>query len=228
MSAYRYEIKFSLDEAMFAKAMSWMLVNTSAVRKYSNRNVNSLYFDDANYSSVRDNIIGLPERIKYRVRWYSLNDSQISSYPKFELKIRSGRLGRKETFDLPNLDQRLESFSPKEIAQEVKKELLNSDFILEDYLAPSLLVNYLREYYEDNLGLRITFDKKIEFVFVDGMNSKLSDCPKTSYYRYIMEFKFSPDIKDYVSDIIRELNMTPTRHSKYLIGLAKCGNLLYV
>lgn len=228
MSNYRYEIKFSLDDAMYVHAMSWMLANTSAVKKYNNRNVNSLYFDDSNYSSVSDNIIGLPERIKYRLRWYPQSESKIFTYPKFEQKIRSGRLGRKEILDLRNLSKGFEFLPLKEIALEVRKELLNSHYILEDYLTPSLAVNYSREYYEDNLGLRITFDKKIEFIFVDGINTKLNDCPKTSYYKYIMELKFNPVIKDHVSRLIRELNMTPTRHSKYLVGLAKFGNVLYI
>ena len=228
MKSYRYEIKFSLDEAMYAEAMSWISVNTEAIKKYNNRIVNSLYFDDTNYSSLRDNIIGLPERFKYRLRWYVNNDAKIITCPKFEIKIRSGRLGRKETLDLIPKTESFESLPLKEIELDLRDELLKSNYILEDYLSPSLATAYLREYYEDHLGLRITIDKNIEFSFVDGINTKLCDCPKTKYYRYILELKFNPDIKDHVSKLICELNMTPTRHSKYLVGLAKFGNILYI
>ena len=89
-------------------------------------------------------------------------------------------------------------------------------------------VKYLREYYEDNLGLRITFDKDIEFSYVDGLNSKLVDCPKLKYRRYIMELKFNTDLKDYASQLLSGLNISPTRHSKYLIGLSKFGSILYI
>jgi hypothetical protein len=228
MNSYRYEIKFSLDEAMYAEAMSWISVNTEAIKKYNNRIVKSLYFDDSNYSSVRDNIIGLSDRVKYRLRWYVNNNAKILPCPKFETKIKTGRLGRKETLDLLSLTEGFESLPLKEIELDLRKLLLNSNYILEDYLVPSLAVTYLREYYEDHVGLRITIDKNIEFSFVDGINTKLCDCPKTKHYRYIMELKFNPGIKDHVSKLIGELNMTPTRHSKYLVGLAKFGNILYI
>ena len=70
MNEYRYEIKFSLDEIAYAEAMRWLQVNTSATKRYDDRCVNSLYFDNPGYSSIRDNITGLSDRSKYRIRWY--------------------------------------------------------------------------------------------------------------------------------------------------------------
>ena len=49
MSEYRYEIKFSLDDVNYARAMKWLFVNTHATKKYDNRHVNSLYFDNPVY-----------------------------------------------------------------------------------------------------------------------------------------------------------------------------------
>ena len=69
-SDYRYEIKFVLDNSRLSDAMQWLYNETTANKIYDNRSVNSIYFDDVNFSSVRDNLAGLPQRNKFRLRWY--------------------------------------------------------------------------------------------------------------------------------------------------------------
>ena len=229
MSEYRYEIKFSLDDVNYARAMKWLFVNTHATKKYDNRHVNSLYFDNPGYSSIRDNITGLSERSKYRLRWY--DDSIISSHavsPRFEVKIRKGRLGRKNIIHLPNFKSDFALLPLHQIEKDVRHEIKTSNIFLDDYYTSVLAVKYLREYFEDNSGLRITFDRDIRFSYVDGLTSILSDCPKLHYRRHIMELKFGVELKDYVADLMRSLNMSPTRHSKYLMGLSKFGSILYI
>ena len=89
MSEYRYEIKFSLDDANYSRAMQWLFVNTHATKRFDNRYVNSLYFDNPGYSAIRDNITGLSERSKYRLRWYNEGITPNSAIsPRFEVKIR--------------------------------------------------------------------------------------------------------------------------------------------
>ena len=58
-SDYRYEIKFVLDNAKLSEAMQWLYNNTTANKIYNNRRVNSIYFDDVGFSSVRDNLAGI-------------------------------------------------------------------------------------------------------------------------------------------------------------------------
>ena len=69
-SDYRYEIKFVLDNARLADVMQWLYNNTTANKSYDNRIVNSIYFDDVGFSSVRDNLAGTAQRNKFRLRWY--------------------------------------------------------------------------------------------------------------------------------------------------------------
>ena len=229
MNNYRYEIKFSLDEVAYTEAMRWLQVNTHATKKFENRYVNSLYFDNPGYSAVRDNISGLSDRSKYRLRWYNTTHSpndEIS--PSFEQKIRKGRLGRKEITPLTNFNKDFISLSLHQIESDIRLELEKVDVFFDDYYTSVLAVKYLREYFEDNEGLRITLDSEIQFSYVDGMTSKLSDCPKLYSRRYVMELKFDIKLKDYVSVLLRSLNMSPTRHSKYLMGLSKFGSILYI
>ncbi len=226
---YRYEIKFSLDDANYSRAMQWLFVNTHATKRFDNRYVNSLYFDNPGYSAIRDNITGLSDRSKYRLRWYneSISPNRAIS-PRFEVKIRKGRLGRKDIMPLPNFRDDFVLLPLHQIESNIRVELEKGHVPFDDYYTSVLGVKYLREYYEDNMGLRITFDKEIQFSYVDGLTSTLSDCPKLYYRRYIMELKFNIELKDYVSALLNSLNMSPTRHSKYLMGLSKFGSILYI
>ena len=40
------------------------------IEQFNERVVNSIYFDDSSFSSVRDNLAGVPDRMKTRLRWY--------------------------------------------------------------------------------------------------------------------------------------------------------------
>ena len=59
---YRYEIKFILDNANLSRIYQWIKECTFAKKTYPNRQVNSLYFDDINYTSVKDNLAGISDR----------------------------------------------------------------------------------------------------------------------------------------------------------------------
>ena len=95
MNNYRYEIKFVLDESSYSDALQWLYVCTNAVNRYPDRYINTIYLDNPDYESVRDNLAGISDRLKTRIRWYD-GDPVI----KLEKKIRKGRLVRKETTTL--------------------------------------------------------------------------------------------------------------------------------
>ena len=76
-SDYRYEIKFVLDNARLSDAMQWLYNNTTANKTYNNRQVNSIYFDDVDFSSVRDNLAGISQRNKLRLRWYGHQENSL-------------------------------------------------------------------------------------------------------------------------------------------------------
>ena len=99
-SDYRYEIKFVLDNSRLADAMQWLYNNTTANKSYDNRVVNSIYFDDVGFSSVRDNLSGITPRNKIRLRWYG---NQKNSLPIFEVKTKNGRLGNKTAYPIKSI-----------------------------------------------------------------------------------------------------------------------------
>ena len=229
MSNYRYEIKFSLEDLGFSGVMQWILLGTKLRKRYPDRYVNSIYFDDLNYTSVKDNLIGISNRRKYRIRWYGRNNLIAApSQVQFEVKIRKGRLGKKIIYPLHYSERDLISLPIDKIELILGKELTDVDSQPNDYYRAVLGVQYLREYFEDSNGLRITIDKEIKFKDLNGCKSSLEKCPSVAHNKYIMEIKFDVELKEYVAKLTQNLCISPLRHSKYLMGLARFGYASYI
>lgn len=221
---YRYELKFVLDNSGLSHAMQWIYNYTHAREKYSKRKVNSLYFDDVDFSSVRDNLAGLSNRRKMRIRWYGQKKNS-SLY--FEEKIRNGRLVYKNSYPLISIQNTLLELTIKDIVSMCKKEMREQKVIFDEHLTPTLQVSYDRNYYEDLDGVRITIDQNIKF-YGSLPNQKLNGVLSVPYPYKVMEIKFSPHLKTRIDGLIKPLHITPKRHSKYLIGLAMLGYVVYI
>lgn len=224
MSDYRYEIKFILDEASKSRALTWLYTHTSAREEYSSRTVNSVYFDDPGYSAVRDNLAGISDRKKTRLRWYSEeNERQNIQETTLEIKRRHGRLGSKDRYALVGLEDKLLSLQCNKLIPVIEDHIDKSENLLfEDYLSPALHIAYDREYYAGQYDIRATFDKNITF-HSTYPHSKLFENISISYPHQIMELKFPIERKNEIVESLRKLNLTPKRHSKYLAGMAAFG-----
>ena len=150
-SDYRYEIKFILDNAKLSDAIRWLYNNTTANKIYDNRKVNSIYFDNVDFSSVRDNLTGISERSKLRLRWYG---HQENSLPFFEVKTKNGRLGYKTSYQIKSIGNNLLNLNIDKISSKCIKDLAEQDVVLDEHLVPALRVSYEREYYETHNGIR--------------------------------------------------------------------------
>ncbi len=224
ISNLRYELKYVLNYKDENDAKNWMYHRTNVVSKFVPRYVNSLYFDDISFTSVRDNLAGVSDREKFRLRWY--NNFENPS-PVIEKKMRKGRLGYKKSLKFDIFKDKLFISSPMEIANSVFDFLVKKQCLSCDFKLPVLYVQYLREYYEGKDGLRITFDKDIKFGLVNG-DKLIPNISTISNNKMIMEIKFDPLIKNNVTSLLRNLNKSPTRNSKYLLGLASFGQVFYV
>ena len=221
----RYEIKYILDNSKLSEVNQWLYKCTFASKSYPMRRVNSLYFDDVNYSSVRDNLAGISNRKKLRLRWYGFGKTEF--HPSFEIKSRDGRLGYKKTFPIKSLEENLMELNVKEILFRCTTELNKLNIIFDHHLVPTLQTSFEREYFVDHDGIRITIDKNIKF-YNSSLYKKLKKNLDTNYPYHVMEIKFSPTLKDNVAAIIKDLHLTPKRHSKYLVGMSALGFSVYI
>jgi SPX domain protein involved in polyphosphate accumulation len=223
-SNFRREIKFVLNQNSLAHAVQWVNGYAFARKKYQDRVVNSLYFDDLDYTSVKDNLSGNSNRSKYRLRWYG---SEFNSPAIFEIKNRVGRVGSKESYKIESL-RSFSELNSKEVKFIVMEELASKGVFFRNELYPTLLVSYNREYFETlNSTVRITIDKEINF-FDLNFNNTLSSINPIRHNSSIMEIKFNLELMDTVSSLIKPLRVSPSRHSKYLVGLSRLGYAVYI
>tara|TARA_B110000259_G_C13957497_1_gene379344 strand:- start:44 stop:721 length:678 start_codon:yes stop_codon:yes gene_type:complete len=225
MENYRYEIKFILNEANYSNAYFIINAKTSMKKDFSNRVVNSLYFDDMNFSSVQDNLIGLANRKKMRLRWYDNN--LLDKRAIFEIKKRNGRLGSKDTFKIDSLYGSLMDLKINEVSNLITKDLLNKEIVLSEYLQSTLQVSYERQYYKNFEDIRVTIDRNIGFSY-PMLQQKMTPNMQLLYPYSILEVKFDPKDKSAAFSIIKSLGLTPKRHSKYLAGMAAFGLANYI
>ena len=218
----RYEVKFVLNELEFLEA-SYFLKSINSFNSYPNRNVNSLYFDTYNYSSIRDNISGISNRKKLRLRWY---DDFLN--PSLEIKNKFSRVGNKKSYKIDFLEKKIfKKSSINELSELIFKNSKIKESFLENSFVPTLKVSYIREYYETKNGLRITLDKEIKFSQVLP-NRPINFFKEINTESRVMELKFPAELKPHVVNLIRNLNLTPKRNSKYLLGMSKLGYVNYV
>ena len=228
MNEDRYEIKFTLNEFGITHALSW-LSQIGAKKKYQDRDVNSLYFDNLNLDAVRDNLTGTTPRYKVRFRWYE-GETFEKFDPNLEIKTRNGRLGSKILYPIPKIRKSISTQSVFSLSEEViqkSRQFNNAHKSINSNLLPMLIVQYQREYYEIKNGIRITIDKKIRFSDAN-QNIKLKFLKPITSNQYILELKFSQELKFSASNLIRSLSLTPKRLSKYLLGLSMLGYATYI
>ena len=224
MNKSRYEIKFVLNELEFLE-IKYFIKYINSFESFPIRTVNSLYYETYDYSSIKDNLSGISNRKKLRLRWYEKNIN-----PKLEIKNKFSRIGNKKTFSLDFLKlEDIENIKVRELNKLIFNHLKNNHtekFLFNQFI-PVLKVFYEREYYETINGVRITVDKNINFSQVSP-NQKINFYKNIKFNKRVMELKFPIDLKNHVNDLIKNLNITPKRNSKFLVGMSKLGYVNYV
>ena len=87
----RYERKWIFNNGDYLKLINSLLRSNFFFRyQYPKRKVNSIYFDDQNLSSIRENLDGISNKRKIRIRWYG--NSKILISPVLEIKSKKPRL----------------------------------------------------------------------------------------------------------------------------------------
>lgn len=185
-------------------------------QSYDPRMVCNLYLDTPSLSCFGDNLSGVSNRFKLRVRWYGKAENPIN--PRMERKIRSNQLSWKESCPLPEIDFDMRWTEMFRILQGAITPNLREWFLA--CRQPVLLNCYRRQYYESSDGnVRVTVDTGIRFYdqrFAAKPNIHLRD------YRLdtpVLELKFAPQYRQIALRTIRPLRLRQSRFSKYSIGV---------
>ena len=225
---HRYETKFVLGRRQVPEFLSWMHSLPKFHVLYPARYVNSLYFDNYALDSVRDNIIGLPRRRKFRLRWYHEDEVADGYGLRFEIKCRNNRVGYKQLHDAPISVQELLDLDLQSVGDVFGKSVPHSARVpAQVFRNPMVHIVYCREYFEIDKGIRVTLDTEVQFFCLQACSGLYQRRP-TSYPRNIVEIKYEMEDRERVSRILKTANMTPARHSKYLAGLAALNHTVYI
>ena len=217
-SELRYEIKLVCAPHMLAQARSWVRLHPAGfVVAYPPRRVNSLYLDTLQLSSLNDNLDGLSERRKLRLRWYG--DGSADVRPALELKHKRNLVGRKKRYLLPcSLDLTL---AWTEILDRVRASVGEEwQAMLQTVIQPTLINCYQREYYVTrDRDVRVTLD----FAQI-AYDQRLSCRPNLRIQipvadAVVIEIKGGLEQAERLQSIAACFPIPRTRHSKYARGL---------
>jgi hypothetical protein len=209
----RKEIKIPLDKNLKGTLNHWCDFKNKLFKTHRNRIVNSIYYDDSENNLARDNLSGISERKKFRIRWY---DNDVKNF-NYEIKKKKDNLGTKIILDSGNRNYNYEKLFSLHNPHFFKKE--NNYFLKEinNYnLKPKIQVSYLRSYYLYNGTVRVTLDQNLKYKDLNKFNLKDLEV-KDSFN--ILEIKFDPKKTSDVSSLLKKTQFLPKRFSKYLRGL---------
>lgn len=221
----RNELKFVFNINKIYYFYSWMNNTSKLNKKFPDRVVNSLYLDNVNFESAKDNLIGISKRQKCRIRWY--NEIRDKKKFFFEIKKKINKLSFKEVYPILINDDNLNLFKVKDLLEKSVQYLDIKQSIQLKRLYPILVCSYKRKYFEDIYGLRVTVDYDLSFSEISKY-SKLCNHFSHKSDKIIVEFKFPEALKKYVHEILYTTYFRPIRNSKYLLGLHKLGRISYI
>jgi SPX domain protein involved in polyphosphate accumulation len=189
---------------------------------YYPRQIVSVYFDTPEYKFYHDNLMGLPQRLKVRLRWYRQPNEEVGqiTHPlHLEVKIRLNDLMTKQTLALQ------QNFGGRRINEEAVRQNLTSlvQASLQTQipnalsLQPMLLNTYLRRYfYSQYYDVRLTLDDELRFCPITTFASNRGWQRVSSR---IVEAKYAPEQDVKMAEIVKYLPLTITKSSKYIMGM---------
>jgi SPX domain protein involved in polyphosphate accumulation len=214
---FRYERKFKIDSLSLPQIESIVRSHPAKFEEaYEPRKVNSLYLDDINMQNVEDNLAGLANREKERVRWYGETFSETKS-PILEIKIKRGLLGTKEHHPLKPfiLDDSFCKDSIQKLFEDSNLPEYNMHIL--NFRNPTILDVYTRKYFvSSDKKFRLTLDFDIKYFKVNQLfNTFLESVSSTDV---VLELKYEAIFDNEVESITNYFPFRVTKSSKYVSG----------
>tara|TARA_B110000240_G_C13476197_1_gene443189 strand:+ start:1210 stop:1896 length:687 start_codon:yes stop_codon:yes gene_type:complete len=212
----RFEKKYIIDLSQLNKLRSAIISSKSFRINHAPQIVNNLYYDNNIYKAVHENLLGISNRIKYRIRWYG-NDQKIKA--KFEKKCRKDMGNFKEGNNQILLDENPWNVKVSDLPNLSEMNKLSALKIKNvNHFSPAVLNRYKREYYINKIGDRLTIDRDIIYRNCrNGITKNDSNI--------VVELKYNSEkINDGLIDFF---NLTISKNSKYVNGIFSTTNFVF-
>jgi hypothetical protein len=223
VTLFRREVKFALPDTDLGKLRSILEVNCHRItHRHKTSLVSSLYFDDARLSACHENIEGVSQRSKLRLRWYDGDERRLF----LEVKRRREHVVAKERLPI-EASLELGSLSFRDMLKGLCRIL--PPRLREHLIArpePVLICQYRREYFKALDGpTRITLDRAITCYGQMSRRQPEKRFAKTIPDLVILEGKAPPGRELELRALLHPLAPTITKSSKYVIGCQLLGLL---
>tara|TARA_B100000795_G_C22782016_1_gene432802 strand:- start:53 stop:727 length:675 start_codon:yes stop_codon:yes gene_type:complete len=178
--------------------------------QHPNRRVNSIYFDNANLSSIRQNLDGVSEKKKIRVRWYGSQNQLMN--PILEIKSKKGMITNKETYKIEELEG-LQFPDLKNL--DLIKNVVNSKNKSKNIIEPILTTNYDRQYFvSNNSKVRATVDYNLHSINLKNLSQM--QIVKNFSFICVLEIKYPTNLDKYVRQNLKEITLRLSKNSKFI------------
>lgn len=221
----RTDERIEVKSVFYDRELSDVLFTINSINgligSYSDRQVNSIYYDTAHFKYAKDNLIGLSSRKKTRLRSYKSLDSDNLFYGfSFEEKIKNNKIGSKLIYKPSN--------SIGLSALDLTETMTYKGDSLIIGLHPVSYIRYLRSYYTYFGVVRLTVDRDINFTSLTNIVDLPLDISGIYFPRIVVEIKFDPSNYNIAKKLLNHFHRSPVRHSKYLSSLATYGYVQYI
>ncbi len=218
-NGFRFERKYHVEHMPFAAIEHLVKRNPALFRQaFPDRVINNIYLDTPSRRSLLENLDGIADRIKARIRWYGELLGHIKK-PVLEFKIKRGMVGAKDSYVLAPF-----AVEPKMNASAVHDVLERSELPehirLELYkFEPVLLNRYRRKYFiSADSHYRITLDWQLEYYRFDR-HYNLFTRPHKDQHSTVVELKYSGSIDQIDERVASYFPFRVTRMSKFVTGM---------
>ncbi len=205
----RFERKYKIEGLEAATVEGAILLHPAGFRElYPDRIVNNVYFDTVELTTFRQNVDGVNQRKKFRLRWYG-EDTENIRKPQFEIKIKHNELGTKEVYKVPDM-----TIGDISGLMDAANQFSNNFAPL----FPVLLNAYLRSYYGSADGrFRITIDRSLRYYSMMGREQFTGFLHEEE--GVILEVKYEEQDEDKAALVLQNLPFRHTKSSKYVNGV---------
>ena len=205
----RFERKYKIDHLDYTVIEQALKIHPVGLRKiYPDRTINNIYFDTIHLKNYHDNVEGVAERQKVRIRWYGENPTLIKA-PNLEIKTRLNEVGKKAIIPVPNF----ELYKLKMITR-----ITNALLPQTPRLIPVLVNSYARSYYGTTDGkYRLTIDRDLRFFSL--LNANRFTRFNITESAVVLEIKYDQEYDNTTDRITQFLPFRQTKSSKYVTGV---------
>lgn len=205
----RYERKYKVNDINHYVLLQAIRLHPVGLKKiYPDRQINNIYFDTMNLQCYNDNVNGISERKKYRVRWYGEDVFDIKN-PNLEIKYRLSEVGSKDVLPVPEFELQDLRGLTESVHERLDKRVR---------LRPVLMNSYMRSYFGTKDGkYRITIDRQLRFFSLLSSNRFVRYITKEN--AVIMELKYETADDETTDRITQYFPLRQTKSSKYVTGV---------